>query len=204
MPARRFIGTKVCAFDRAKMLTGAAATQQCFNTSNAFGGLLPADLDGARLPPAGAPNPIVALGTTSTSLATWKFHVDWITPANTTFTGPTTLTVPVLHAKRATAAPASRRAAAARLDSLADRLMYRLAYRNFADGHQALVVNHSVMAGSSAGVRWYELRLDAANNPSLFQAGTLRARCGIPLDGQRGDGPVGQHGVWHSPRRPAR
>jgi hypothetical protein len=50
--------------------------------------------------------------------------------------------------------------------------MYRLAYRNFADGHQALVVNHSVTAGASAGVRWYELRLDAANNPSLFQAGT--------------------------------
>jgi hypothetical protein len=28
------------------------------------------------------------------------------------------------------------------------------------------------MAGTSAGIRWYELRLDAAGNPSLFQAGT--------------------------------
>src|SRR5207237_9163344 len=45
-----FLGAKICAYDRAKMLTGAAATQQCFNTSTAFGGLLPADLDGARLP----------------------------------------------------------------------------------------------------------------------------------------------------------
>jgi len=43
------------------------------------------------------------------------------------------------------------------LDSLGDRLMYRLAYRNFGD-HDALVVNHSVAAGSSVGVRWYELR----------------------------------------------
>src|SRR5207249_3197192 len=57
-----------------------------------------------------------------------------------------------------------------RLDSLADRLMYRLAYRNFGD-HEALVVNHSVTAGSSTGVRWYELRI-SAGNPTLFQQGT--------------------------------
>jgi hypothetical protein len=166
-----FLGTKVCAFDRAKMLTGAAATQQCFNTSNAFGGLLPGDLDGTRLPPAGAPNPIVALGTTSTTLAAWKFHVDWTTPANTTFTGPTTLTVPS-YTEACGGGTCIPQSGGGSLDSLADRLMYRLAYRSFADGHQALVVNHSVMVGSSSGVRWYELRLDASNNPSVFQNGT--------------------------------
>jgi hypothetical protein len=59
------------------------------------------------------------------------------------------------------------------LDSLGDRLMYRLAYRNFGD-HDALVVNHSVTAGASVGVRWYELRSNAANGPfSLFQQGTF-------------------------------
>jgi len=86
-----FQGAKVCAYDRAKMLTGAAATQQCFNTSTAFGGLLPADLDGSRLPPAGSPNYVVALGSTANTLAFWKFHVDFTTAANSTFTGPTTL-----------------------------------------------------------------------------------------------------------------
>jgi hypothetical protein len=40
-----FAGAKVCAFDRNKMLTGAAATQVCFQLSTAFGGLLPSDLD---------------------------------------------------------------------------------------------------------------------------------------------------------------
>jgi hypothetical protein len=49
--------------------------------------------------------------------------------------------------------------------------MYRLAYRNFGD-HEALVVNHSVTAGSSVGLRWYELRPDAAHNLSIFQQGT--------------------------------
>ncbi len=43
------------------------------------------------------------------------------------------------------------------LDSLGDRLMYRLAYRNFGD-HESLVLNHSVVANTSSGVRWYELQ----------------------------------------------
>ena len=37
------------------------------------------------------------------------------------------------------------------LDSLADRLMYRLAYRNFGS-HESLVVNHSVL-GTKYSVR---------------------------------------------------
>src|SRR5207237_1440657 len=57
-----------------------------------------------------------------------------------------------------------------RLDSLADRLMYRLAYRNFGD-HQSLVVDHSVTVGSSVGVRWYELRV-VGGNPTVYQQGT--------------------------------
>ena len=56
--------------------------------------------------------------------------------------------------------------------SLADRLMYRLAYRNFGT-HESLVTNHSVTAGSTpSGVRWYELR-NPGGTPSLFQQGTF-------------------------------
>ena len=57
-------------------------------TSTSFGGLLPADVDGTAAPPSGAPNVQLALGTSSTQLVFWKFHVDFATPANTTFTGP--------------------------------------------------------------------------------------------------------------------
>jgi len=60
-----------------------------------------------------------------------------------------------------------------KLDSLADRMMYRLAYRNFTD-HDALVVNHSITGGSSnVGVRWYEIRNPNAATPTLFQQGTF-------------------------------
>ncbi len=84
-----FSGGEVCAYDRASMLVGQAATQQCFNVGTSFGGLLPADLDGARQPPAGSPNYVVSLGAVDGQLAFWKFHVDWTTPPNTTLTGPT-------------------------------------------------------------------------------------------------------------------
>ena len=165
-----FLGSKICAYDRARMLAGQAATQQCFNTSTSFGGLLPADLDGARLPPAGAPNYVLALGATANTLAFWKFHVDWTNPSSSTFTGPTTLSTVAYSEACGGGTCIPQSGTTQRLDSLADRLMFRLAYRNFAD-HEALVVNHSVTAGSSTGVRWYELRI-ANGSPSIFQQGT--------------------------------
>jgi len=58
------------------------------------------------------------------------------------------------------------------LDSLGDRLMYRLAYRNFGD-HDALVFNQSVAAGSSVGLRWYELRSPLAGAFTVYQQGTF-------------------------------
>jgi hypothetical protein len=48
--------------------------------------------------------------------------------------------------------------------------MYRLAYRNFGT-YESLVVNHSVAAGTSVGVRWYELR-SPGTAPTVFQQGT--------------------------------
>jgi hypothetical protein len=166
-----FLYAKACAFDRAKMLTGAAATQVCFNTTSVFGGLLPADFDGRTLPPAGAPNPLVALGATSTTLALWRFHSDFSTPANATFTGPTTLTVPAYTEACAPSGTCIPQSGGGSLDSLSDRLMYRAAYRNFGD-HESIVVNHAVTVGSSAGVRWYELR-GVTTTPSVFQSGTF-------------------------------
>jgi hypothetical protein len=167
-----FTGAKVCAYDRAKMLTGAAATQQCFSTGTAYGGLLPADLDGARLPPAGAPNVVVGLGAAANTLAFWKFHVDWTTPASSTFAGPTTLGTNAFVEACGTSGTCIPQSGGGSLDSLSDRVMFRLAYRNFADGHQALVVNHTITSGASVAVRWYELRLDASSNASIYQQGT--------------------------------
>jgi hypothetical protein len=176
-----FAGSKVCAFDRAAMIAGVSpVTQQCFQLSSAYGGLLPADLDGSTPPPTGTPGMYLAYDTNSLDL--WKFHVDWTNTANTTLTGP--INIPVAAFSPAcngggTCIP--QPGTSQQLDSLADRLMYRLAYRNFGD-HESLVVNHSVTTPSGqVGVRWYELRnpagssfgqASAANLPVVYQQAT--------------------------------
>ena len=173
-----YAGAKLCAYDRASMINGAAATQQCFpNTSTTYGGLLPADIDGARLPPSGSPNYIVGQGSLTTTLAYWKFHVDWTTPSNSSLTGPAEITVPGYviacnNPTNNTCIPQS--GTSQHLDALSDRLMFRLAYRNLGD-HEALVTNHSVSTSGNtgpSGIRWYELRPDASHNLTVFQQGT--------------------------------
>jgi uncharacterized membrane protein len=164
----RFVGPEVCAYNRSKMLTGQAATQQCFLLGATFGSLLPADLDGSTPPPAGSPNFVLSFATNSLQL--WKFHVDWTTPANTKLTGPTTLPVAAFSPACAGGTCIPQAGTTQQLDSLADRLMYRLSYRNLGD-HESLLVNNSVTAGSSVGVRWYELR-DPNGTPTVYQQGT--------------------------------
>ena len=169
-----FVGARACAFDRASMLTGAAATQVCFQLSSSFGSLLPSDLDGATAPPAGSPDYFLNFG--SNALNLWKFHVDFATPSNSTFTGPTTIPVAAFSAACSgggTCIP--QPGTSNKLDSLGDRLMYRLAYRNRA-GVESLVVNHSVTVSggkrsSVTGIRWYELRV-SSGTVSVFQQGT--------------------------------
>ena len=176
-----FGGAKVCAFDRTNMLAGVAATQLCFQLSTSFGGLLPSDLDGATAPPAGSPNFFLNFGTNSLNL--WKFHADFTTPANATLTGPANIPVAAFTpACSGGGACIPQPSTNQKLDSLADRLMYRLAYRHFVN-NESLVVNHAVAVGSNkrnrvTSVRWYELR-NPNGAPSVFQQGTLDASDGI-------------------------
>ncbi|HMA33729.1 MAG TPA: hypothetical protein VKY74_04545, partial [Chloroflexia bacterium] len=165
-----FVGPWAVAFDRARMLAGAPASFQYFTLGNQQGTLLPADLDGASLPAAGAPEPFANFG--NNTLNFWKFHVDWVTPANSTFTGPTTLaTANFNQLCPRTASCVPQPSTAVGLDGLGDRLMFRLAYRNFG-GYDTVVLNHSVnVGGGQAGVRWYEVR-NPTGTPSLYQQGT--------------------------------
>jgi hypothetical protein len=167
-----FLGGLACAYDRTAMLAGAAATQICFGPISSFASPLPSDLDGSTAPPAGSPAFFVNLQTT-TSLNLFKFHVNFASPASSTFTGPTVITVPSF----ATAATVPQLDTRQKLDALSDRLMYRLAYRNFGD-HEAMVVAHSVAGPkvkgvATAGVRWYELRSPGNGNFSVFQSATF-------------------------------
>jgi hypothetical protein len=182
----RFLGGRACVYDRIAMLAGRPGKQECFQLSSTYFGMLPSDLDGHNLPPAGTPNTFVAIGVNPDTLDFWKFKVDWRNPRNSTFGKPSdnspNATLPVAHFNLAcggngtTCIPQPHRIdGQEQLDSLGDRLMFRAAYRRFPD-HESLVVNHSVdTAGdrSRTGVRWYEIRDVSHDVPVVFQQGTF-------------------------------
>ena len=162
-----FFGADACAANRTAMLAGNAATMICFQQSSNVASVLPSDTDGTIKPASGEPAFFMNFGTNSLNL--WKFHVDFTTPANSTFTGPTTLAVasftPLCNGgSNCVVQPGTTQ----KLDSLADRLMYRLAWRKFADGHESIVINHAI----STGIRWYEIQ-NPNGSPTVFQQGTF-------------------------------
>lgn len=169
-----FTGAESCAMDRTNMLKGNPATSQCFQRGPNDFSMLPSDLDGSTPPPTGAPNFEVEEGTTSTELNLFKFHVDFTNPKNSTFSGPTILTV----ASYTDACSDSRTciiqpSPGELLDGLGGRMMYRLPYRNFGD-HEALVATHSINPPSGSArsaLRWYEIR-NPSTAPLIYQQGT--------------------------------
>lgn len=149
-----FTNANLCVWERSTMIAGETATQVCFtNLQFAF---LPSNVDGPIKPPAGEPAFFVSLGTNGASIDLFKFHVDYTTTSNSTFTGPTSLPVASFNQLcggnfDCVTQPSPGNALAA----LGDRPMFHLSYRNFG-AFESLVFNHSVTAGSTGGVRWYE------------------------------------------------
>src|SRR5713101_4560016 len=166
-----FQGVQLCAFDRARMLAGEPAAQQCVRMAPGVSGVTPADFDGLLPPPQGEPG--FALGFGQNSLILFEFQVDWANPANSAVDSielPVAPFAPACGSTRTGACIPQLAAGASPLDALSDRMMFRVAYRN-PGGVEALVANHTVKAGDSSGVRWYEVR-DPAGDPFVFQQGT--------------------------------
>jgi len=170
-----YLGPQPFAFDRASMLTGGPGT---FITTGITGGgtedpYLPADLDGSTPPANGAPNPFVEFPGSGV-YKVYRFHVDWGTPANSTFTlagNPGAAAFTLLCSTTSSCVP--QLGTGSRLDGLADRLMFRAAYRNFGD-HEALVSNYTVSSSSVAGVRWFELNHLTSGTPTVVQESTYQ------------------------------
>jgi hypothetical protein len=161
---------KECAFDRTAMVNGSpVAGAVCFNTPS-DAGFLPSDFDGSIPPPVGAADPFLEIWNVgpSSSLAIWSFQVDYDTPSNSSFGPPVVLAVAPFSLPPHTPIPQAR--TSQQLDSLGDRMMFRLDYRNFGD-HESLVANHSVGNTSQVSVRWYEIR-DPNGTPVVYQQGT--------------------------------
>ncbi len=200
--SHRIIGSAFCALDRTNILTGSTANpMQCFTDPSPFPASgapflkhspIPADVEGTTPPPAGRHEFFVSIQnpprdgktTTSNSINLWNFHVNWEYPSLTTFTR-SSLTVPTytpgcygLVAPTNTVCvpePALHpNGTHFHIDSVGDRLMPRLAYRNFGS-YQSWLVSHTVRVGTGSstqtGVRWYELRGNGA--PKIYQSATV-------------------------------
>jgi hypothetical protein len=155
-------GNTICAFERAAMLAGTTAKSQCF--TQAVMGLMPADVSGHTMPPAGSPEYVLAIAPSALQL--WKLHVDWTTPAMSAMTGPTNITVAAFTQPTQIKQPGSTTT----LDAIGEQLMYGLEWRAFSD-HESLVVNHTVGSSGKIGVRWYEIQ-NPGTAPTVFQQGT--------------------------------
>jgi hypothetical protein len=190
-----FAGVGAYALNRAQLIAGnPAPTVISFvvppggTPYNIGDGLLPADWDGVTAPPAGSPEYFVGsmdnngpYGAPQDALTLWKFHADFVTPGNSTFSLTNTInTAPfnsILGLCAGGRACIPQPGTTNRIDHLGyrQRPLHRLAYRNFGT-HESLVTNQSVSAGTGpsgevSGIRWWELR-SPNSSPVIFQEGT--------------------------------
>ncbi len=191
MTANQFVGAAtwggvgVWSFNRSQMLLGQPASYiytDMYSTEPDLFGMLPADLDGSTLPPAGAPMPLLAYvdadwsvpGYPLDSLSQWAFHVDWAVPGNSTITKITTIPVTALDPQVCAATRGKcihQPVPGVMLEDVTERLMWRLQYRNNG-GTQTMVTNITVdTGGGQAGIRWFELH-KTSGDWSLYQEGT--------------------------------
>ena len=169
------------------MLAGQPATYIYFNVKDIdinLGGHLPADFDGRNPPPVGAPGLFMELDHGMSAdgdaylMRIWEFHADFANPANSTFGstasgdwGHANYKLVVDPFNYLTGYVVPQKDTGRLLDAIGDRLMYRLAYRNFGD-RQVLVGSQTVDAGSGrAGIRWFEVQ-DSGTGWSIHQQGT--------------------------------
>ena len=169
-----------CVVEREKMLKGLPASEQCF-VIDGVNFLNNADIDGYGVPPAGAPNIMMAAGGAQLNgileddkVFYWKFHVDWKNSANTKIEGPFQIAVAPYQylcggqLTDCVPQPGIDR----RLDAQGDKIMARLVYRKV-KGKESIVAVHSVnTSAGGGGVRWYEFRLGKNREPQLYQQGT--------------------------------
>jgi hypothetical protein len=169
-----------CVADRTSMLKGGPATEQCVVINN-VGFLNNADIDGKALPPAGAPNIMMATGGTQLDkkleddvVDVWQFSVDWKDPSRTAVKGPAKIKVAPYRylcdgqLTNCVPQPGTDR----RLDAQGDKIMARLVYRRVGNREMVVAVHSVNTSAGAGGVRWYEFSVDRARNVTLRQQGT--------------------------------
>jgi hypothetical protein len=189
IPSEPFLGVNVCAYDAKSMLSGKSNAQQVCIFDNSNGTLfddsmLPADDDAD----AGGPtNREILLGAIDnffpgdTHVYEFVFTPNFGNPAQSTLAGvdgSMPISVPAFDLAFCTSGAflttdcVPQPGTTAKLDTLGDRLMYRLAHFN-QRGTQHFLVTHSVNNTTGVAARWYEFQAQGlgTTNLSLYQSG---------------------------------
>ena len=214
-----FNGAGCYSFNRSKMLVGdPTASFVYFNLNLAshpegIGSVQPADIDGFQLPAAGQPCPFGYLISDEPgyeippfnvdAIRMFNFHVDFATPANSTFTeraespialAPADFRMPEFEAgtRAECQQPAPAVNAADSVNAISYHLMYRLQYRKLGANENltsAIMVNVSGVDPTSAATyqaafRYVQFRkTTAAGAYSVFDQATFAPD---PVDGANG------------------
>ena len=184
-----FNGVRVYALNRNSMVNGGSANAIGFSILPANLGdqysLVPASFRTGDPPPAGQPewfmdvNSSATAGTVETQVFVRRFHVDFVTPANSIFGVGAThspdgiITVngfkDAFNATTSHLCPNGTTNTTQRLDTLGDKIMYPLIYQNrggtesiYAD--QTIIRAADTLTGPTA-VRWYQFNMTGNTIP---------------------------------------
>jgi hypothetical protein len=184
-PTLAFEGVRVFAFDRGSMLTGGPANAIAFTLGFAGVGdsysFVAANFRTGDPPPAGRDEMVLAVdatvpGATLTQVHARFFHVDFVTPSNSTFgVGPdhtpnAEITVnPFVQAWTAsTYNLVPQQGTSQKLDTLGDKIMTPLVYQN-RNGTESLWADQTTMLNFPNGptaVSWYQFDVTGGNFPA--------------------------------------
>jgi hypothetical protein len=185
-----FEGVRVFALPRLAMINGTGAPNAggiAFTITPATLGdaysLVPATVRAGSAPPNGTPEYFMAInssssaGTIENQVFTWKFHVDFTTPANSTFglgashapNGTTTVNGFVDAFTNTSTLIVPQTGTAALLDTLGDKLMTPLVYQNLS-GAESLWVSHTINNNQNGtgptAIRWYQFNVTGGAIPA--------------------------------------
>ena len=182
-----YIGSRVCAMNRAAMLLGNAANAVCFSglAPDHFA-MIPGDFEGTIAPPANAAQYIISTDWFTKNAPPYvmelrRFKPDFATPANSTlddgYGGASDSFVALPFDSSVIGACGDSGGACVpqpgttrKLDTLSMRPMYRLAYRNLGSNREMLVFTQSIgpTGGAAAGIQLVEIRNPGANPPQVY------------------------------------
>jgi len=174
-----FLRSQACALERDAMLAGEFAFTVCFQGSVSLPTFVVTTIDGQTPPPTGEPAFFWQLdqrpNVGKNNLNSFLFHVDWVTPANTTFTGPVPNVLPAYTDACNNFKPCIQQPNTGNLlQGWGDRLVGRVVYRNFGT-YESVVMAHSISLHTNtiahSAIRWYEYR--TPQTPTLYQWGNV-------------------------------